>query len=65
MAFFFAFSLSFLSSERRRMARRFHPTPSEMNVKRSLKPTAEPTKNQKNLKTHNNQTHEPLNLKKD
>jgi hypothetical protein len=47
------------------MASRFHPTPNEMNVKRSLKPTAEPTKKlKKNLKTHNNQTHEPLNLKK-
>jgi len=29
------------------MARRFYPTPNEMNVKRSFKPTAEPTKNQR------------------
>jgi hypothetical protein len=42
-----AFFLVFISSERRRMARRFYPTPSEMNVKRNLKPTAEKTKNQR------------------
>jgi len=47
MAFFFAFSLSFLSSERRRMAHRYYPTPNEMNVKRGFKPTAELTKNQR------------------
>jgi len=64
MALFFAFFLVFVSSERRRMARRFYPTPNEMNVKRSLKPTAEKTKNQKNLKTHNNHTHRSQNLEK-
>jgi hypothetical protein len=47
MAHLSAFSLSFLSSERRRMARRFYPIPNEMNVKRHLKPTAEKTKNQR------------------
>ena len=46
-AFFFAFSLVFAFAARRRMAPRFHPTPSEMNVKRSFKPTAEKTENQR------------------
>ncbi len=32
------------------MASRFHPTPNEMNVKRSLKPTAEKTKTKEKLK---------------
>jgi len=35
-----------------------------MNVKRSFKLTAEETKTKENLKTHNSQTHELLNLKK-
>jgi len=39
--------LVFAFARRRRMASRFHPTPCEMNVKRSLKPTAEKTKNQR------------------
>jgi hypothetical protein len=47
MAFFPAFFLVFVSSERRRMASRFYPIPNEMNVKRSFKPTAEPTKNRR------------------
>jgi len=47
---FSAFSLSFLSSERRRTARRFYSTPNEMNVKRGSKPTAEPTKTKEKLK---------------
>jgi hypothetical protein len=38
-------SPSFVFAARRRMARRLHPTPFEMNVKRYLKPTAEKTKN--------------------
>ena len=36
---------SFVFAGRRRMASRFYPTPCGMNVKRCLKPTAEPTKN--------------------
>jgi hypothetical protein len=44
---FSAFFLVFVSSGRRRMASRLHPTPCEMNVKRNLKPTAEKTKNQR------------------
>ena len=32
------------------MARRFYPTPNEMNVKRYLKPTAETTKTKEKLK---------------
>jgi len=47
MAFFFAFFLVLVSSRRRRMACRFYPTPCEMNVKRSFKPTAEKTKNRR------------------
>jgi hypothetical protein len=47
MAYLFAFFLVFVFAGRRRMARRFYPTPCEMNVKRSLKPTAEKTKNQR------------------
>ena len=46
-AFFFAFSLVFAFAARRRMAPRFYPTPNEMNVKRSLKPTAEKTENRR------------------
>jgi len=41
----FRFFLVFAA--RRRMASRLYPTPSEMNVKRGFKPTAEPTKNQR------------------
>jgi hypothetical protein len=40
-------SPSFVLARRRRMARRFYPTPNEMNVKRGSKPTAETTKNQR------------------
>ncbi len=47
MVFFSAFFLVFLFARRRRMASRFYPTPCEMNVKRSFKPTAELTKNQR------------------
>jgi hypothetical protein len=47
MAYLSAFFLVFVSSGRRRMARRFYPTPNEMNVKRGFKPTAEKTKNQR------------------
>jgi hypothetical protein len=47
MAFFPVFFLSSAFTRRRRMARRFHPTPNEMNVKRSSKLTAEETKNQR------------------
>jgi hypothetical protein len=47
MVFFPASPPSFVFAERRRMARRFYPTPREMNVKRGSKPTAEPTKNQR------------------
>ncbi len=50
MACFSAFFLSFVFAGRRRMTSRFHPTPCEMNVKRSLKPTAEPTKTKEKLK---------------
>jgi hypothetical protein len=47
------------------MARRFYPTPCEMNVKAWFQADRrEDKKPKKNLKTHNNQTHEPLNLKK-
>jgi hypothetical protein len=62
--FFFAFFFSFAFTWRRRTASRFYPTPCEMNVKRSFKPTAEETKKpKKNLKTHNNR-HKSQNLKK-
>jgi hypothetical protein len=47
MAFFSAFFFVFVSSERRRMASRFHPTPNEMNVKRGSEPTAELPKNRR------------------
>jgi hypothetical protein len=47
MALISAFFLVFVFAARRRMAPRFYPTPNEMNVKRSLKPTAEPTKNRR------------------
>jgi hypothetical protein len=47
MTFFPAFILVFVFAARRRTASRFHPTPNEMNVKRSLKPTAELTKNRR------------------
>jgi hypothetical protein len=47
MAFFSAFFLSSAFAARRRMAPRLYPTPSEMDVKRSFKPTAEKTKNQR------------------
>jgi hypothetical protein len=47
MAFFSTFSPSFLFARRRRMASRFYPMPDEMNVKRSFKPTAEKTINQR------------------
>jgi hypothetical protein len=43
----FRFISVFVFARRRRMASRFHPTPNEMNVKRSFKPTAEPTKNRR------------------
>jgi hypothetical protein len=49
MAFFSAFFLFFVFAGRRRMASRFHPTPREMNVKRSFKPTAESTKNRRKI----------------
>jgi len=44
------FFLSSAFTGRRRMARRFYPTPCEMNVKRSLKPTADPAKTEEKLK---------------
>jgi hypothetical protein len=47
MAHLSAFFLVFVFAARRRMASRFHPTPCEMNVKRSFKPTTEETKNQR------------------
>jgi hypothetical protein len=47
MAFFSTFSPSFLFAERRRMVCRFYPAPSEMNVERGSKPTAELIKNQR------------------
>jgi hypothetical protein len=50
MAYLSVFTLSFLSSARRRMTSRLYPTPCEMNVKRSFKPTAEETKNEEKLK---------------
>jgi hypothetical protein len=50
MAYFLASPLSSAFTRRRRMARRFHPTPNEMNVKRGSKPTAESTKTKEKLK---------------
>ena len=47
MTRFSAFFLVFVFARRRRMASRFHPTPNEMNVKRSFKPTAEKTENRR------------------